>query len=351
MLTWGHYVSEAPRPMSSPFPSIVRPRLIEAVAGSFAALAILAACGSDSDSERLFFTSDRDGDLEVYSVTVKGEDEINLTDSPDDEFAPIVSPDGRLIAFRAGSEPDVSIHTMRTDGTSRTQVTTGTGIHGSQRWSPESDRLAYVVQGSDGRGVYTSAADGSGSVLLTSVRGDEVGDWSRNGNTVVFSVLNGAAPGIYTRNPDGVNQFRLTETSDYSPVWSPDSKRIAFLSRRDGNAELYVMDGDGSNQRNVTQSDADESHISWSPDGKRLLFVSERDGNPEIYVVDADGKDLTRLTTNDVVDNQPAWSPNGRRIAFVSYLDGDAEIFVMDADGANQTRITNNDAEDTSPSW
>ncbi len=129
--------------MSTPLPSTVRLRLIEAVAGSFAALAVLAACGSDSDSERLFFTSDRDGDLEIYSVTAKGEDEINLTDSPGDEFAPVVSPDGRLIAFRTGSGPDVSIHTMRTDGTSRTQVTTGPGSHGSQRWSPESDRLAY----------------------------------------------------------------------------------------------------------------------------------------------------------------------------------------------------------------
>ena len=337
--------------MSTPFPSILRPRLVEAVAGSLAALVVLAACGSDSGSGRLFFTSDRDGNLDIYSVTARGGDAINLTDSPDDEFAPVVSPDGRLIAFLAGSEPDVSIHTMRTDGTSRTQVTTDRGSHGSQRWSPESDRLAYVVRESDGRGVYTSAADGGGAVLLTSLQGEEVGDWSRNGNTVVFAVLGGEEPGIYTRNPDGVNQFRLTETGDYGPVWSPDSKRIAFLSGRDGNAELYVMDEDGSNQRNLTQSEADESHVSWSPNGKRLLFVSERDGNPEIYVVDADGANLTRLTTNDVVDNQPVWSPNGRRIAFVSYLDGDAEIFVMDADGANQTRVTNNDAEDTSPSW
>lgn len=337
--------------MSTPLPSTDRRRLIAAVAGGCAALAVLAACGSDSGSGRLFFTSDRDGDLEIYSVTAKGEDEVNVTDSPDDEFAPIVSPDGRLVAFRTGSELDVSIHTMRTDGTSRTPATTGPGSHGSQRWAPESDRLAYVARGSDGHNVYTSAADGSGAALLTPIQGEEVGDWSRSGNIVVFAVLDGEAPGVYTRNPDGVNQFRLTETADYSPVWSPDSKKIAFLSERDGNAELYVMNEDGTNQRNVTQSEADESHISWSPDGKRLLFVSERDGNAEIYAVDVSGANLTRLTTNDVVDDQPVWSPNGRQIAFVSYLDGDAEIFVMDADGANQTRITNNDAEDTSPSW
>ena len=99
MLTWDHHASEAPRPMSTPFPSILRPRLVEAVAGSLAALVVLAACGSDSDSELLFFTSDRDGDLDIYSVTARGGDAINLTDSPDAEFAPVVSPDGRLIAF------------------------------------------------------------------------------------------------------------------------------------------------------------------------------------------------------------------------------------------------------------
>ena len=264
--------------MSTLFPS-VRHRLagwrpVLVMAATLLGLVALAACGSDSESGRIFFTSDRDGDLEIYSISANGEDETNVTNSPDPEFAPVVSPDGKLVAFRAGTGSDVSIQIMRQDGTARTVVTQGPGRHGSQRWSPEGDRLAYIVEKDDDAQVFISAADGTGSMLLTSIPGDEVGDWSRDGKTVVFAVTKGRAPGIYARNPDGVNQFRLTETNDYSPIWSPDSKRIAFLSRRDGNPDVYVMNEDGTNQRNLTQSDADEYNISWSPDGKQLLFVS-----------------------------------------------------------------------------
>ena len=194
MLTWDHHASEAPRPMSTPFPSILRPRPGRGRCGKprrarrAGRLRLRFGLGTPllhlrQGRRPRHLLRDREG---------RGRD--HLTDSPDDEFAPVVSPDGRLIAFLTGSEPDVSIHTMRTDGTSRTQVTTGRGSHGSQRWSPESDRLAYVVRGSGSLGVYTSAADGGGAVLLTSLQGEEVGDWSRNGNTVVFAVLGGEEP-------------------------------------------------------------------------------------------------------------------------------------------------------------
>ena len=305
----------------------------------------------DSRPTRIVFTSDRDGNLEIYSTEADGQNQENLTRSLEDEFAPRVSPDKKLIAFVSGSGEDGAIEVIDVEGTSRTRLTSNTGKHGSQRWSPTSDRVAYIAEGSDGPFIYTGTSDGSESLQLTSIQGDEVGDWSGDGNSVAFAVYSGEAQGIWVRNPDGVNELRLTETPDYSPVWSPDSKRIAFLSTRDGNAEIYVMQADASEQKRLTKSDADESQISWSPSGRQILFVSERDGNPEVYVTDVDGTDQTRLTFNNVIDDQPIWSPRGRKIAFVSYLDGDAEIFVMNADGENQVRLTNNTAQDTNPSW
>jgi len=91
--------------------------------------------------------------------------------------------------------------------------------------------------------------------------------------------------------------------------------------------------------------------FSWSPDGKNIMFVSDKDGNPEIYIMDSTGGNIVRLTNNDVRDDQPVWSPDGKQIAFVSYLDGDAEIFVMKSDGSDQRRITNNDFHDSDPAW
>jgi TolB protein len=299
----------------------------------------------------VIFASDRDGNLEIYSVDVGGKGERNLTVSSMDEFSPVVSPDRQRVGFLSGSGDNIALEVMLAEGAGRQKLAGEKGKHRSHRWSPDSSRIAYVLEDGGEMSIHVTNVDEGQPMLLTAIHGDEVGSWSPNGRWVAFAVTTGAQIGIHTRNPDGVNEFRLTDTPDFSPMWSPDSERIAFLSKRDGASQIFVMKADGSEQRKLTEGDAPKYHISWSPNGKVLLFVSERDGNPEIHVVDVDEGNEVRLTHNDARDEQPVWSPDGRKIAFVSYLDGDAEIFLMDADGSNQVRLTSNDYLDTSPSW
>ena len=307
------------------------------------------ACGSASTS--IVFTSDRDGNLEIYAVDPRGENEVNLTGTSDDESAPVVSPNGKMVAFRSRSPSKSSVEVMRLDGSARTPISVGSGVHRSQRWAANSKRLAYVMEADPGATVFVANVDEPDPIPLTSVIADEVGDWSGDGSRVVFAVRDGPARGLWVRNPDGVNEVRLTDTPDHSAVWSPRSDEVAFISERDGNAEVYVMEADGTGQTRITETEAAEYDLDWSPNGKRLLFISERDGNAEVYVLEAEGKEQTRLTRNSARDAQPRWSPNGKRIVFVSYLDGDGEIFVMEDDGGDQVRLTNNDHEDTDPSW
>ncbi len=317
---------------------------------------ILFAVACRSGTPPIVFTSDRDGNLEIYSVQADGRgEEENLSRSPRDEFSPSLSPNGRYVAFLSGGSEDRKLEVLKINGEERTQVFGGTGTLTQPKWGPDSERVAFALAQESGNSVYVSESDGTESLLLSKVAADEVGGWSPEGKFVVFSVRDGAEQGLYIRNPDGVNEFRRTQSTDYGAVWSPDSRYIAFLSTRDGNPEIYVVDPEEGDEVRVTDSEAAEYDLSWSPNGKRLLFVTERDGNAEIYVVEIKDRgmadNLTRLTHNEVRDEQPTWSPNGRRIAFVSYLDGDADIFVMESDGQDQQRLTNNSFQDTEPTW
>ena len=130
--------------------------------------------------------------------------------------------------------------------------------------------------------------------------------------------------------------------------------RIAFESDRGWHWEIYVMDNDGGNQRNLSNNPAEDMDPSWSPDGKWIAFASDREAewpNYDIYVMGANGGNQRRLTNDRHNDRSPSWSPDGKRIAFVSTRDGNAGIYVMDADGGNQRRLTKNRRGDISPAW
>jgi hypothetical protein len=158
---------------------------------------------------------------------------------------------------------------------------------------------------------------------------------------------------IYTMNPDGSSQTRLTNNaaSDLTPAWSPDGTKIAFVSTRDGNLEIYTMNANGSSQTRITTNAIDDAQPEWSPDGTQLAFTSNRDGNYEIYKMNADGTGIVRLTNNASGDGFAAWSPDGTKIAFQSNRDGDYDIYKMNPDGTAQTNLTNNTAFDEFPNW
>jgi TolB protein len=112
---------------------------------------------------------------------------------------------------------------------------------------------------------------------------------------------------------DGSNPTRLTtaEGFDGYPRWSPSAAQLAFLSGRDGNAEIYVMNADGSGQVNLTNSPESQESVqgdfAWSPDGRQILFHTSRDGDVEVYIMDADGSNLTNLTQNPATDFGSVW--------------------------------------------
>lgn len=178
---------------------------------------------------------------------------------------------------------------------------------------------------------------------------------SSGARSIAYFSNQGANADIWVMDSDGSDGVRLTTdpTADWDPDWSPDGSTLTFEAWRDGNAEIYLMNSDGSNQRNITNNEAEDSHPDWSPDGSRIVFCSNRHdpgGNLDIYVMNADGSGAVDLTNDSSYDWYPAWSPDGSKIAFGSNRTGQFQIYVMHADGTNTVQLTQ-DGENQQPAW
>ena len=176
-----------------------------------------------------------------------------------------------------------------------------------------------------------------------------------NGKIAFTSLRDGNAE-IYVMNADGSSQTRLTNGSDWDqyPSWSPDGSRIAFQSTRDDISGIFVMNADGSGLRRVTFTTGGTDYDpTWSPDGARIAFIKlDANTNPnptDIYVVNADGNNLTKLT-NASRDWAPVWSPDGTRLAFEC---AGNSICAMDADGRNRATLAQGSFEMgfSEPNW
>ncbi len=158
---------------------------------------------------------------------------------------------------------------------------------------------------------------------------------------------------IYIMNADGSGARNLTNNpaDDWDPTWSPDGGQIAFYSMRDGNGEIYVMNADGSSPRNLTNNAASDFHPIWSPDGRQIMFYSDRSGDGEVWVMNADGSSPRNLTDSPGGDGGASWSPDGRQIVFSSDRTGNSEVFIMNADGSDPRQLTNDPDNDGWATW
>ena len=157
---------------------------------------------------------------------------------------------------------------------------------------------------------------------------------------------------IYKMRLDGSDQVRLTNNSldDRAPAWNSAHTKIAF--ERAG--QIFVMNADGTEATRLTHNSNLNSLPRWSPDGTKIAFSSRRDGNYDLFIMNADGSNERRLTMNSASDDVPSWSPDGSRIAFMSIRDGAWQIYSIGADGSGEKRLTfsaGDGASDQGPAW
>lgn len=262
---------------------------------------------------RIVFTSNRDGNQEIYVMDSDGKNQKRLTRNPKYDTHPSWSPDGQKIVFsslRKGSK--IQLYVMDCDGKNQQRLTDG-WLDRYPSWSPDGQKIAY---------------------------------WSL--------VIADKTPGIYVMDSDGKNRVKLKDNPETSLSWSPDSQRIAFVSKLKEGAEVYVMNVNGTNVERLTHDLALKSSPSWSPNGRQIAFAAKKDEDYEIFIIAFDGKRPQKLTNNEVSDRYPSWSPDGQMIAFVSDRNAGLgrQIHLMTARGKYRKRLSNlHFEEDVDPDW
>jgi Tol biopolymer transport system component len=274
------------------------------------ALALWAAVPAGAEPAglgRLVYASNDAGNYDIYSINVDGSDQRRLTSDASDEFDPAWSPDGTKIAFVRNDGGNRDIWVMNPDGSGQARLTSDPASDRYPSWSPDNTSIVFRSnrRPSTSFDIWKMRADGGDAVRVT------------------------ADPGLWG------------QSLETDPAWAPDGRRIAFVSDRDGNREIYVVGADGNAPRRMTDNPAADQFPAWSPDGSKIAFGTDRDGNEEIYVMNAaDGSGQTNLTNDPATDRYPAWSPDGARIAFRSSRAHSFDIFLMNPDGSGMTRLT-----------
>jgi TolB protein len=158
---------------------------------------------------------------------------------------------------------------------------------------------------------------------------------------------------LWVMDWNGANQKQLTKHNSLAlaPSWSPDGRHLAFTSYLRGTPALYLLTPSEGYLKLLWDKGGVNSSASISPDGATVAFASSQDGNVDIYTMPITGGEAQRLTTARGIDTQPAWAPNGRQIAFTSTRSGSPEIYLMDADGSNIRRISFGAYFHDEPAW
>jgi Tol biopolymer transport system component len=296
---------------------------------------VLAAGVVLPEDDQVAFMSNRALQWDIYLLDVRRGVIVMLTSNQHNHRYPRWSPDGTRLAYHARPARTASspyhLYVMESvafaQDSHRLHVPPETAHNYDQAmvtWSPDGQQIIFQERPARGGNFSLYLSDSHSRdprLILEGKDGHLVHPaWSPDGNRLAFVLARQDIFVVYTLEIDenltdpGVNTQRMQPVTtpphqSLFPAWSPDGQRIAFLRIHNGVEDVFVMDADGGNVRNLTNSPtSNDWHPAWLPDGSGIIFSSDRDGNYNLYVMDADGGNVRRLT------NGPGdkWAPNWR---------------------------------------
>ncbi|MDY7096344.1 MAG: Tol-Pal system beta propeller repeat protein TolB [Acidobacteriota bacterium] len=257
------------------------------------------------------------------------------------------------IAFTSDRDGNKEIYLMDYDGYGQRRITAHRSISMGPTWAPDGGALAYLSYLSGIPGLYfVDLSNGSKRSILADSQHNLSPAIAPDGRQVAFGRSLSGNTEIYVADLQGGQQRRLTNSGaiDTNPSWSPDGSRIAFTSSRAGNPHIYLMDSDGTNLRRVSFDGNYNDGAVWHPDGTRLAYASRRRGVFQIAITDIVTLETRVITTGTSNKEEPTWSPDGQRIAFTARRGTNTQIYVVDVDGSNLRQVTQ-DGNNSAPAW
>lgn len=148
--------------------------------------------------------------------------------------------------------------------------------------------------------------------------------------------------GLYVADADGRNSREILTSNEpiMSPAWSPDGKKLAYVSFETQRPAIYVQDLASGRRAKLTSFEGLNSAPAWSPDGRKLAMALSKDGQPDIYVMDIGSQQLKRITNSKSIETEPAWSPDGRSMVYTSDRSGGPQIYRHALGSSDSERVT-----------
>ena len=287
------------------------------------------------DGQWVYYQSKETGTTQIFRCKWDGSSAINL--APSDQLTKQLKSSGRFevkdvygyVLSTDGSKMVFTVHDGKTgrvvfanaDGSSPEWVDPSLGYIYMARLSPKNDRVVYSGPAKGYRLLLTTLSDGKTIELTPNHPESFVPQFTPDGKTVIFVRRDGD---LYRVDADGKNLKRLTEGNKYvefrlspkdshgstdGPDISPDGKQIAFIALKDGTPNVFVVDIDGGNKRQVTNRATACGRVRWNPDGKQLSFVSFEGKYPQLFVIPASGGDPRQLTKLEGAVYFASWKP------------------------------------------
>jgi Tol biopolymer transport system component len=281
---------------------------------------------------------------------------------------------------------DYDLFTINPDGTGKTQLTHFGKYINDPVWSPEHSRIAYsaLAEGNQDK-IFIMTADGSETRQLTfGASRDKFPTWSPDGKQIAYISYIDGTPNLFVMDTRGQNVKQLTFATGKNtvlwPSWSPVSDMIAFSFNKAGedvDFRLHIIKSDGTGEKEILSSsdpDLSDHEPGWSPDGKKMYFLSNRTSQMEIWKLDYDKweqdiaenknidktdiglKQVSKLASVNVnPDHRPRVSPDGKKIVFYGvgsdWNNIGSNLYTINTDGTNLTNITKSKDNDEWPDW